>query len=144
MNAERFAVILDAYGADPRRWPEAERAAATACARDHGRDALARARALDDLMEAHTAPAPSARVRARVLACAPRPPRASPRNVWARAVDWRRVWAPGAGLAAAGVAGAMFGAVLFEGAFDAPTRALLAETEPSGDVLIATLEAETP
>ena len=33
MNAERFASLLDAYGAEPRRWPDAERDAAQAFAR---------------------------------------------------------------------------------------------------------------
>ena len=32
MTPERFQALIDAYGAEPRRWPEAERAAAVAFA----------------------------------------------------------------------------------------------------------------
>jgi len=35
MNRERFEQIVAAYGADPRRWPEAERAAAEAFAAEN-------------------------------------------------------------------------------------------------------------
>jgi hypothetical protein len=37
MTEERFFQILEAYGADPSRWPEAERAAAQAFAAAHPR-----------------------------------------------------------------------------------------------------------
>ena len=48
MNAERLDQILEMYGADPKRWPAEERAAAEALlASGVGVDALAEARALD-------------------------------------------------------------------------------------------------
>jgi hypothetical protein len=49
MDANRFDEIVAAYGADPARWPPAERAAATAFAA--GRD-LADARAVDTAIAA--------------------------------------------------------------------------------------------
>jgi hypothetical protein len=49
MNIDRFKVLLDGYGADPTRWPAAERAAAEAFARTSPEAAslMAAARALD-------------------------------------------------------------------------------------------------
>ena len=79
MTQARFAEILDAYGAEPRRWPEAERAAAEAfMARqaDIAEPLLAEARALDDAMgPAAAAPGDllEARILARLLRPAPRP-----------------------------------------------------------------------
>lgn len=52
MDRERFLHLLDAYGADFRRWPASERTAAAAFALQHGRDLpeLAEARALDRVL----------------------------------------------------------------------------------------------
>ena len=36
MTEQRFKAIVDAYGAAPERWPEAERASATAFMAEHG------------------------------------------------------------------------------------------------------------
>lgn len=70
MDIERLAEILDAYGADPKRWPEAERPAAEAllassqdAARLHA-DALA----LDTLLDLSRAPEPSPELMASILA----------------------------------------------------------------------------
>ncbi|MDX2275352.1 MAG: hypothetical protein NW206_07855 [Hyphomonadaceae bacterium] len=53
MNAERFKAIVEAYGADEKRWPEAERSAAMAfAARPEAQKLLAEARALDALLDA--------------------------------------------------------------------------------------------
>jgi hypothetical protein len=60
MTAERFIQIVEAYGADPARWPEAERAAAQAFADAHPQiaaDALAAEAALDAMLgEAEAVP----------------------------------------------------------------------------------------
>ena len=76
MNRERFEQILDAYGADPRRWPETERAAALAFRDAHAGEeaiALGEARQLDALLDvAREAPAPSDLLAARVLKSAPK------------------------------------------------------------------------
>lgn len=54
LSRERFAVIVDAYGADPRRWPAAEREAAEALAASDAQAGalLAEARALDGGLDA--------------------------------------------------------------------------------------------
>jgi hypothetical protein len=57
MNEVRFQEIVAAYGADPRRWPEGERAAATAFAESAGAKAqLREAEALDSLLAGYAAP----------------------------------------------------------------------------------------
>lgn len=69
----RFEAILDAYGADPARWPEAERDAALELMRrepEGAQAALAAARALDAALDAAPDAAPSEALRARVLAAA--------------------------------------------------------------------------
>jgi hypothetical protein len=59
MTLERFAVIVDAYGAEPRRWPAAERESASALAASDPEAAalLAEARALDAGLDALPLPA---------------------------------------------------------------------------------------
>ena len=79
---------------------------------------------LDRLLDAYRTPAPSAALRERVLAAAPKPRRASFDPFW---------WASGAGLAAAGVAGLMFGATLTAAA-EAP-ETLLADAVSYDEVL---------
>ncbi|WP_443748474.1 hypothetical protein [Asticcacaulis solisilvae] len=55
LTEERFREIVDAYGADPARWPEAERAAAAIFARNHpdiSEPVLEAARQLDAWLDA--------------------------------------------------------------------------------------------
>lgn len=60
MTPERFEALLAAYGADPARWPAAERGAAQAFAeRARGAPMLARERRLDALLAAAGTPAPA-------------------------------------------------------------------------------------
>ncbi|MBL8560014.1 MAG: hypothetical protein JNM47_14920 [Hyphomonadaceae bacterium] len=101
MSRTRMQAILDAYGADARRWPAEERAAAEAWAAAHGDDFATMAReaqALDaalalDVRES----ADDAKLAAQVSAIlvAPRP-----------ANDW---WRPVAALAACAVLGVAIG-----------------------------------
>ena len=61
MDRTRFEQLLEAYGADFDRWPEAERAQAAAFAGAHGDElaqALAEARAMDALLKASAEDAP--------------------------------------------------------------------------------------
>lgn len=112
MTAERFADLIAAYGADPARWPPAERTAAQAfAATPDGRAALAEAAALDALLAAAPHQNPSAALHARVLSALP----------GARAPLWRdlfelawpgALWRPAAALAlsaAIGVAAGLWG-----------------------------------
>lgn len=73
MNKERFDAILAAYGADPRRWPADERAAAEAFAAREKVD-LSEAREIDALLARAAPPgAPSDLLQARIMRAAPRP-----------------------------------------------------------------------
>jgi len=95
MDEIRLRQILDAYGARPERWPEAERAAARAllASSPAARAAQADAARLDALLDAAPAPpAPPAELAARIVAAA------RPR---ARVVSLRRAAAVVVPLAAA-------------------------------------------
>ena len=73
MTAERFLALVAAWGADVRRWPAEERAAAEAFAAarpDIARPALLEGDAVDALLQASRVAAPSASLRDRVIASA--------------------------------------------------------------------------
>lgn len=109
MDRERFANLLDAYGADFRRWPAETRAAAAAyAAQDADATALlAEARKLDTLLDSGRDDVqPSADLAARILASAPRAER--------QAFDRRAMFA----LAACAVFGVLIG---YGGGLLAPT-----------------------
>ena len=76
MDLDRFNAILEAYGADPARWPDAERAEAEALLRANpaAKTAFDRAAELDALIApAAIAPAPSEMLTARLLRAVPQP-----------------------------------------------------------------------
>lgn len=81
MDERRFRDILDAYGAEPRRWPERERAAALAFLRDHPQAEQWRteAAALDAALDEAPPARPSDLLARRVLATAPRTAAPAPR-----------------------------------------------------------------
>jgi hypothetical protein len=110
MDRERFAGLADAFGADLSRWPEAERDAARALREaqpDVCEPLLAEAGRLDAALDGLTALEPSAALRERILASAPRYRRPLfSLGRFRRAAPWL---APGAGLAAACAAGAWLG-----------------------------------
>ena len=108
MDRSRFLALAEAYGADLRRWPDGERAAAQAyqaAEPEAARAVLAQADVLDDLLFASRPPQPSVALRDRVIAAAARSPR---RASW-RA---RLGLAMGAGWAAAACAGVVAGVVM--------------------------------
>ena len=75
MDRERFADLLDAYGADFRRWPAEARAQAAAFAAQDAEAAalIGEARKLDAVLDgARDEAGPSADLAARILAAAPR------------------------------------------------------------------------
>jgi hypothetical protein len=84
MTLKRFVEMVAAYGADDRRWPEAEREAGRhlASASLDARRALEEARTLDRLLDAVDAPAPSAEFGARLADCLAAPPAASRFVFW--------------------------------------------------------------
>lgn len=118
MTDERLNMLIAAYGADPKRWPEAEREAGRARLAQAGPD-LAEARDLDRLLASSAAPAVSLSLNERVIAA----------GLGAQATPARiRLWrdrlfmAFGAGWAAAACAGVVAG-VLVGGQIGAADRA---------------------
>jgi anti-sigma-K factor RskA len=75
MTVDRLRAIVDAYGADPTRWPAAERAAAEALLADSAaaQALVAEATDLDAALDAVPALQPTAAMRTAILAAAPRP-----------------------------------------------------------------------
>jgi hypothetical protein len=122
MTLDRLRAIVDAYGADPARWPVAERAAGEALlAGSAGARALVAAAAdLDAALDSVPALQPTPAMRAAVLAAAPRPPapslRARLNEGWREFVaelgGWRLA---GSVLAASLVLGIVSGGLLSEG-----------------------------
>lgn len=120
MTPERFTALLEAYGADPRRWPEAERAEALALLAAGPpvlRQQLQEAAWLDARLDASPVAAPDETLIARIAAGAqaspahpePQADRGRSKPV-ADARRWRpRWWWSGAGLAGVGLAGALAG-----------------------------------
>lgn len=88
MDLQRLGALIEAYGAQPRRWPAAERGPALALleASPEARQWLAQARSTDALLDGVVArPAPAA-LRERLLARAP-----APRRGWRTSLSalWR-------------------------------------------------------
>ena len=114
MTPERFIALLDAYGADPQRWPEAEREAGRALATAGPadlRERVAHAAALDASLAAHTVAGADADLMRRIMAGSPvGAPTAMTQGAqpWWANLSW--LW-PGAGFAGAGFAGSVAGAV---------------------------------
>ena len=105
MDLARLKEILNAYGADPRRWPAGESAAAEALIAESMDAATLRddAAALDMLMDLSTAPAPSPELMARVLAA--REPSGWLSVLW----PFGPVWQPATAMVAAAVLGVAIG-----------------------------------
>jgi len=109
MQMTRFHELAEAYGGDIARWPAEAQGPARLLLRSEPAAARALALAAEDdlLLNAFTPPRPSAALRDRLIAAAPKA-RAGLRLGF----DWRGLFLPGAGLAA-GLAGAIVGAVLY-------------------------------
>lgn len=110
MTEERLLTLLQAYGADTMRWPEAERAEARArlavSTDDRVRRALAEAEALDGALEALPGPALSDAAYARLMRQARPGPRARLRGV----LGWQGpLWRPLGAMAAALIFGIALG-----------------------------------
>ncbi|WP_395792943.1 hypothetical protein [Aquimonas sp.] len=107
MNSERLQHLIDAYGADPARWPPAERAA-LAAARPLSAplaQALAEAAALDQALSGLPLPELPSSLAARVLAAAPQAARHRPPAP--QRSGWRELWDALGGLRLAGPAFAL-------------------------------------
>ncbi len=118
MTRERFGEIVEAYGGDPRRWPERERAAAQNWAARHGdaaRALLGEARRLDAYLARDLIAEPHRELQRRILAEADagtrRPGGEADRRSGRRLGRWLGHWWPGAALAGVGLAGGVAGAL---------------------------------
>src|SRR5471032_2880442 len=101
MTPERFHQLADAYGAELRRWPSAERTGAQALLDSGNAQALAtlhQARLLDRLLDSHQVPAASPALVRSIVASATLTPAPS---FWRRHMDW---WSK-AGFVGVGLAG---------------------------------------
>ncbi|AOB32702.1 hypothetical protein AKI39_21090 [Bordetella sp. H567] len=104
MTPERFRTIVEAYGAESRRWPEAERASALSWASAHPTEAdaiVAEAAPLDAWLDSRAVAPPARAVFDRIVASAP-----VRHSFWRR---WR-LWWSSAVFAGVGVAGGFVGA----------------------------------
>jgi hypothetical protein len=104
MTPERFHQIVEAYGADPHRWPSQERAAAQAWVQLHRVEAdavLSEAANLDAWLAADKVDPPGAALQQRILGAAP---------VRQPAAARRRLWWSGAAVAGVGLLGGVAGA----------------------------------
>ena len=105
MEQDRFNRLVEAYGAAPWRWPDAEREAATrfALSSPPAAETLERARALDEALDVWALGGAPAALRERIVVRAPgaRPP----------LLRRPRFWWAGAGLAAACALGVVAGAI---------------------------------
>jgi len=104
MDAKRFAALAEAYGGDPRRWPQAEREAATIFASTEAGQAISRhAGSLDALLDSYGVPHPGKTLHDTIL-------RTAGRHIVRR--RRQRFWWLGLGLAGIGLAGAIAGLAL--------------------------------
>jgi hypothetical protein len=102
MDEERFERLIEAYGAESARWPQAERALALRylAATPAAHRTRAGARRLDEVLDAWAPDGAGASLIARIAASVPA----------VRIVRARDLWISGVGLAAACVIGVMVGA----------------------------------
>jgi len=104
MDAKRFAAMAAAYGAELRRWPEAERRAGSILATsDAGQAILKHAARLDAQLDSYGVEAPGKGLHNSIL-------QAAGRQIVQR--RRQRFWWLGLGLAGVGLAGAMAGLAL--------------------------------
>jgi hypothetical protein len=108
ISPTEFFALVDAYGANERRWPMEKRAAAARFAKTpEGAGYLERAAPLDRLLAHSTTPAPSPALSARVLSTEAFS--AAGRRALLR--QRLRRWWTGAGLVGLGLAGGLTGAI---------------------------------
>jgi hypothetical protein len=111
MSEARFRAIVDAYGADAHRWPDAERDAARAWADAHRGEARAlldAAAGLDDWLDRFEVAPASDELHRRIVASAPRP--RQQRWLWTMPERGRSWWS-GVALAGVGLLGGVTGAL---------------------------------
>lgn len=163
MTMERVAALIDAFGASPERWPEAERQQALALLAQSAsaRELLHQARELDLLLDAAPVAPPSRALEDRIMAARPRPVAkpafvASSRSV-VRSSFFARLWSeyrsaalPTGMLAASILLGMGFGSTVNTSSLLGTTsltsssaRLTMASNEAAGDQLLALALSES-
>lgn len=130
VNEARVKTLIDAYGADPARWPQEERAEAAALlARLPELEAYRNeALLLDTLLETHETALPDAALIERVVAARPRGPRENPLRALIKfLLPDEAAWLPAGALAASMAFGIYVGmsGVFMPAASDTETQAAL-------------------
>jgi hypothetical protein len=140
MDAQRFEALADAHGGLIARWPVEVQDAAYAWlaeAPEAAQGVLSAALALDEALDALRPPQPSAALRDRIIAAAPREQRG-----WSL-----RRWLTGAGvgaaLAAASAAGVMVGTQVSTGQADASDEAVMAASADDDWVVLPETESRS-
>lgn len=139
MNEERFKSLIEAYGANPDRWPQPERDAALKFAQSspQAQRALDEAALFDRMLDAADTAPVTRDLEARILAKFPER-KAALRTAWLDALIPARAWAQAAVLAASLGLGLLAGAALpgIIGLGDAPLAdpALIAFSDVGGDL----------
>ena len=132
MNHARFSELLDAYGADLKRWPAAERGPAQALLEASPEATTLRQQAalLDDALDQYTLAPPAAALRQSLLRAAllprPRSWRESLAELWRDLGGWRLA-APA--FAASLALGALLPLMLDESVVDLPDEDLIAAVQ---------------
>jgi hypothetical protein len=106
MTPERFAELVEIYGAESRRWPQGQRQAAIAFTQDHPEDAatiLETGGRVDEALDRYVVSGPSATLIRMIMQSAPSVRAAARRT---------RLWRQGASFGAVGLAGALIGALV--------------------------------
>jgi len=128
MELARFREILDTYGAEPRRWPRAEREPAEMLLADsaEARELRDDAMSLDALLDLSAAPAPSAEMRVSILAAAQR----SGWRLWLAEI-WPLgpAWQPASAFAAAVLLGVAVGISVPEIVLPDPANGIVEDVE---------------
>ncbi len=138
VGLERFAVLVEAYGASPDSWPEDEREGALRLLEQSSEAVRMHqdAKALDLWLDEAPCVEPSAALRARLLDAAPKSA-VSWSERWSRAVErlwpFGPTWQPATALVAAAVLGLTFGLA-------APEET---EVSPEGEMVVAEVMLDT-
>lgn len=139
MTPERFAYLADAYGADLRRWPDAEQAPAQALLRSgnvHARETLQQARWLDSQLDSYQPLVADAALVRQIRRSAVRG-----ESFWSRYAGWLSP----AGLVGVGIAGVVTGMLVASMSVPLPMRSseVLPSVFDQGDAeVVFTVNAE--
>ncbi|MDO9335926.1 MAG: hypothetical protein Q7T61_05955 [Caulobacter sp.] len=140
MDAQRFEALADAHGGLIARWPaEAQDAAYEWLARapEEAQAVLTQALTLDEALSVLRPPQPSAGLRDRVLAAAPRA-----RSGWSLG-RWLAGAGVGAALAAASVAGVMIGTLVGAAPVTASDEAVMAALADDDWIVLPETESQS-